>query len=205
MTTFGEQAIALLDHSRSTRRCWPGPRSAPTRRWRRRSWPRSACAARSPRCRCPTTRSWGSRSPMGRCWWRSRSGARLLARAARLVPPGTGPWLADVALDAIRQDPGPSGAVLQGLLFGRVAPAKAMRRTLRAPTLVIGHPRDPVHPFGDSDALVSELPDARLVRADSLLELRLSPERLTAEIVAFLDDCWKPRGRGGASKSKRVA
>ena len=104
---------------------------------------------------------------------------RLLARAARQVPAGAGPLLADLALDTIRQEPGPSAAVLHGLFFGRTAPHKALRRTLAAPTLVIGHQRDPIHPFSDSDALVAELPNARLVQASSILELQISPERLT--------------------------
>ena len=42
-------------------------------------------------------------------------------------------------------------------------------------TLVIGHYRDPIHPFSDSDMLVRELPNARLVEASSILELRLTP------------------------------
>ena len=129
---------------------------------------------------------------------------RALARAARLVPAGRGPWLLDVALDTIRQDPGPSAAVLQGLFFGRTAPPRALRRTLAAPALVIGHPRDPVHPFSDSGALADELPNATLVEADSILELRLTPERLTDVIAGFLDRCWKPRRRG-ASRGRRVA
>jgi pimeloyl-ACP methyl ester carboxylesterase len=115
----------------------------------------------------------------------------------RRVPTGR-LWGADVLLDTVRQDPGPSAAVLQGLFFGRVAPHRDIRRTIAAPALVIGHDRDPVHPFSDSDALVSELPDARLLRADSFLELRLTPERLTNEIAAFIDGCWKPRRRGRA-------
>jgi pimeloyl-ACP methyl ester carboxylesterase len=110
----------------------------------------------------------------------------------RKVP--TGPvWGADVLLDTVRQQPGPSAAVLQGLFFGRVAPHRDIRRTIAAPALVIGHDRDPVHPFSDSDALVGELPNARLLRADSFLELRMTPERLTTEIAEFLDECWKPR------------
>ena len=68
---------------------------------------------------------------------------------------------------------------MQGLFFARVAPPKAERRTLEVPALVIGHDRDPIHPFSDSDELVAELPDARLVQASSILELRLQPERLT--------------------------
>jgi pimeloyl-ACP methyl ester carboxylesterase len=130
---------------------------------------------------------------------------RALASAARRMPTGRGPWLADVALDTIRQDPAPSAAVLHGLFFGRTAPHKNLRRQLRAPALVIGHHRDPVHPFSDSGALVKELPNARLVEASSILELRLTPERLTAEIGDFLDECWKPRRRSVASRGRRVA
>jgi pimeloyl-ACP methyl ester carboxylesterase len=130
---------------------------------------------------------------------------RALARAARLVPTRRGPWLADVALDWIRQDPAPSAAVLHGLFFGRTAPHRNLRRQIRAPALVIGHHRDPVHPFSDSGALAEELPNARLVEASSILELRLTPERLTSEIADFLDDCWKPRRRGGASRARKVA
>jgi pimeloyl-ACP methyl ester carboxylesterase len=130
---------------------------------------------------------------------------RLVARGARQIPSGVGPALADVGLDTIRQEPGPSAAGLHGLFFGRTAPHKTLRRKLAAPTLVIGHQRDPVHPFSDSDALVAELPNARLVQASSILELRTSPERLTGEMGDFLDTCWAPRRRGGASRARRVA
>jgi pimeloyl-ACP methyl ester carboxylesterase len=123
----------------------------------------------------------------------------------RKVPTGR-VWAADVLLDTVRQQPGPSAAVLQGLFFGRVAPHKEVRRRITAPALVIGHDRDPVHPFGDSDALVSELPNGRLLRADSLVELRLTPERLTTEIGEFLDECWRPREQsGGGSPARRAA
>jgi pimeloyl-ACP methyl ester carboxylesterase len=120
----------------------------------------------------------------------------------RRVPTGR-VWGADVLLDTVRQQPGPSAAVLQGLFFGRVAPHREIRKTIDVPALVIGHDRDPVHPFSDSDALVDELPDARLVRAESLLELRLTPERLTTEIAGFLDDCWKPKRK--AARRRRAA
>jgi pimeloyl-ACP methyl ester carboxylesterase len=124
--------------------------------------------------------------------------------ATRKLPTGR-VWGADVLLDTVRQQPGPSAAVLQGLFFGRVAPHREIRRTITAPALVIGHDRDPVHPFSDSDALVSELPNARLLRADSLLELRLTPERLTGEISGFLDECWKPRHKVRARRAAGVA
>ena len=118
---------------------------------------------------------------------------RVVAAVARRIPTADGPALVDLALDTVRQDPGPSSAVLQGLFFGRTAPPKDRRRLIEAPALVIGHDRDPVHPFSDADALINELRDARLLRADSILELRLEPERLTGEIAAFLDECWLPR------------
>jgi hypothetical protein len=51
--------------------------------------------------------------------------------------------------------------------------------------------------------LVKEMPNARLLEADSLIELRLSPERLTGEIADFLDECWKPRRKGGRAQAPR--
>jgi pimeloyl-ACP methyl ester carboxylesterase len=118
----------------------------------------------------------------------------------RKIPSGR-VWGLDVALDLVRQDPGPSAAVLHGLFSQRVAPHRDIRRTIAAPALVIGHDRDPVHPFSDGEALAQELPNARLLRAESLLELRLTPERLTTEIAGFLEECWRPRrtrpGRSG--------
>jgi hypothetical protein len=101
--------------------------------------------------------------------------------------------------------------VLQGLFFGRVAPHRSERRTFTAPALVLGHRRDPVHPFSDAGMLAEELPNGRLLEADSLLELRLRPARLTAEIAAFLDDVWgaqrrsaaKPAGKRGKRAAKR--
>jgi pimeloyl-ACP methyl ester carboxylesterase len=99
-------------------------------------------------------------------------------------------YLADMALDWLRQDPEPSRAVLEGILFGRTAPTKEERRELPQPALVIGHPNDPLHPFSDADMLVEEMPKARLVDANSILEWRLTPERLTDELAAFLDDVY---------------
>jgi pimeloyl-ACP methyl ester carboxylesterase len=119
-------------------------------------------------------------------------GVSLLTRA---IPRRGGPFLAQVALDTLRQDPAPSAAVLQGLFFGRVAPHRSIRRTIQAPALVIGHRRDPVHPFSDSGMLADEMPNGRLLEASSILELRVAPERLTNEIAAFLDQCWQPKGR----------
>jgi pimeloyl-ACP methyl ester carboxylesterase len=117
--------------------------------------------------------------------------ARLVARGSRLVPRGLN-YLLDTGLDWIAQDPGPSAAVIQGLFFGRVAPPRSERALIETPSLVIGHPRDPIHPFSDADELARELRNARLVDANSILELRLAPERLTNEIARFIDECWRP-------------
>jgi pimeloyl-ACP methyl ester carboxylesterase len=116
---------------------------------------------------------------------------RWVARAARAVP--RLPRLLDIGLDTVRQEPAPSAAVLQGLFFGRTAPHRRERRTFEAPALVIGHRHDIIHPFSDAGMLVDELPNGRLLQASSILELRLSPERLTREIAAFLEECWRPR------------
>jgi pimeloyl-ACP methyl ester carboxylesterase len=129
--------------------------------------------------------------------------ARLLSRAARMVPSRGVPWQLDFALDTIRQDPGPSAAVLHGLFFGRTAPPGVERRRITAPTLVIGHRHDVVHPFSDAGMLVEELPDARLLKASSIVELRMAPARLTAEIAGFIEECWRPRSATG--RTRRVA
>ena len=127
--------------------------------------------------------------------------AQLISLAARAVPRRGLPLYANVVLDTIRQHPRPSAAVLRGLLFGRVAPPADERRAMTAPTLVIGHRRDPVHPLTDAGMLADELPNGRLLEAQSFVELRLTPVRLTGEIARFLDECWKPARRGGRRAS----
>ncbi|HEX2415199.1 MAG TPA: alpha/beta fold hydrolase [Thermoleophilaceae bacterium] len=130
--------------------------------------------------------------------------ARVVGAGARRLPRGTS-LLGDMMLDWISQDPKPSASVLQGLFFGRVAPPAEERVQLTQPTLVIGHPRDPIHPFSDSDMLVREVPGARLVEASSILELRLTPERLTGEIVTFIQQCFKPARRSDGRRRTSTA
>jgi pimeloyl-ACP methyl ester carboxylesterase len=126
---------------------------------------------------------------------------KLVARGARAVPRRLLPYYGNVLLDLIRQEPGPGGSLLQGVFFGRVAPHRSERRTFKTPALILGHRRDPVHPFSDAGMLAEELPEARLIEADSLVELRLKPERLTDEIATFLDEVWAPRPRRTKTKS----
>jgi pimeloyl-ACP methyl ester carboxylesterase len=115
---------------------------------------------------------------------------KLLARATRAVPRRLLPHYGNVVLDLVRQEPGPGGALIQGLFFGRIAPHRSERHTFQTPALILGHHRDPVHPFSDAGMLAKELPNGRLLEADSLVELRMQPERLTDEIAAFLDQVW---------------
>jgi pimeloyl-ACP methyl ester carboxylesterase len=109
---------------------------------------------------------------------------RLLSAGARRIPRTIG--LVDLGLDWVRQDPEPSRAVLEGILFGRTAPPREERQQLRMPALVIGHPSDPLHPFSDADMVAEEMPGARLVDANSILEWRLNPGRLDDELSDFL-------------------
>ena len=91
----------------------------------------------------------------------------------------------DIGLDWIRQDPAPSAAVLEGLFLGAAAPHHDERMKMKQPTLVIGHHADPLHPFSDSGMLAEELPNARLIEANSILEWRMSPKRLDDELAAL--------------------
>ncbi len=130
----------------------------------------------------------------------ARPTAALVSRVPRVF--GHYP---NVFLDWVSQDPGPSAAVLQGLFSGRAAPHRSERRTFEAPAIVIGHTRDAIHPFSDAKMLAEELPNGRLIEADSLFELRFQPERLTNEIASFLDECWKPRRASAQRKRKTSA
>jgi pimeloyl-ACP methyl ester carboxylesterase len=127
---------------------------------------------------------------------------KVLSRITQAVPRRLLPHYGNVLLDLVRQEPGPGGALLQGLFFGRIAPPRSERRTFQAPTLVLGHPRDPVHPFSDAGMLAQEMPNAQLLEANSLVELRMQPERLTDEIASFLDQVWAPPRK---SRAKRPA
>ena len=80
--------------------------------------------------------------------------------------------------------------MLSGILFGRTAPPRDERRRIELPALIVGHPADPLHPFSDSDMLLGELPNARLVNAESILEWRIRPGRLDDELFAFIDETY---------------
>lgn len=119
-----------------------------------------------------------------------RPAFELSSRLASLVPRTN--FLLDIGLDWVRRRPGPSVSVLEGLLLGETAPGREERRLIAQPALVVGHQRDPLHPFSDSGMLVEELQRARLVEAGSIVEWRIAPRRLTDELALFLEEAWEP-------------
>ena len=126
-------------------------------------------------------------------------------RLARLVPRGVVPFWTGIALDTLDQRPAPMAAAIHGIFFGRIAPSSKRRRQIQSPALVVGHPRDPIHPAADAAMLADEMPNARFVEARSILEWRSKPARLDAEAVDFVTQCWSVpvepginRGRAGS-------
>lgn len=118
-------------------------------------------------------------------------GSITLTRAlSRLVPRGVVPFWTGIGLDILDQRPAPMAATIHGIFFGRIAPSSKRRRRIESPALVIGHPRDPIHPAADAAMLADEMPHARFVAARSIVEWRSRPGRLDAEAVAFVSRCW---------------
>ena len=114
---------------------------------------------------------------------------RVATSVARRVPRARlGPL--DQYFGPFTLDPDETVAVLHGMLVGPVAPTAEQRSEMDVPALVIGHRADRLHPLGDASRLARQLPDARLLEARSIFELRMTPSRLTAEIARFLDEIW---------------
>jgi pimeloyl-ACP methyl ester carboxylesterase len=124
-----------------------------------------------------------------------------LRRVTHLVPRGIVPFWAGIALDTCHQHADSMAAVVHGLFFGRIAPSSKMRREIQVPALVVGHPADPIHPAADAAMLAEELPNARFVRARSILEWRVAPERLDREAAEFALACWGARARRARGSS----
>jgi len=121
----------------------------------------------------------------------------LTGLAGRLPETGIPPL--DSVLQGLSTRPEAMAAVLHGILLGPVGPTFEQRAAVDVPALVIGHRRDVIHPFSDAASLAKLLPDGRLMRATSVLELRLRPRRLTEEIASFLDETWGEHYRGASA------
>lgn len=116
------------------------------------------------------------------------TGLRLLTAP---VPRGIVPFWVGIGLDTCNQRPGSVAAVVHGIFFGRVAPSSKQRRAITARALVVGHPADPIHPAADAAMLAEELPNSTFVKARSILEWRVAPDRLNRAASAFALGCWQ--------------
>ncbi len=116
------------------------------------------------------------------------NGLRMLTRP---IPRGVVPFWVGIGLDTCDQRADSVAAVVHGLFFGRIAPSSRQRRAITTPALVIGHPADPIHPAADAAMLADEMPDATFLKAKSILEWRVRPERLTRAATGFALSCWK--------------
>jgi pimeloyl-ACP methyl ester carboxylesterase len=96
-------------------------------------------------------------------------------------------------------------ALVHGIFFGRVAPSSKVRKTLQVPALVVGHRRDPIHPWADAAMLAEEMPNSRFVEARSILEWRYRPARLNAEAVTFVTACWEGSASGTVRPRRRTS
>ena len=134
-------------------------------------------------------------------------GRRVTGPLARLVGrvPATPSAPLNSLLHAAALPPEVMAAVLHGVLVGPVAPTQEARSGLDVPALVLAHRNDLIHPFDDAVGLAATLPDARLVRARSPVELRLRPAQLTDVVVTFLDRLWPEPSRAEPSGTERPA
>ncbi|MDT7574139.1 MAG: hypothetical protein QOH17_472 [Pseudonocardiales bacterium] len=115
--------------------------------------------------------------------------------ASQAVPRSLVPFWVGVGLDVLDQDAAPMAATVHGIFFGRIAPSSRLRKLIELPAVVVGHRHDPLHPAADAAMLADELPVARFVPAESIVEWRLRPGRLNREVLAFLADVCAPAVR----------
>ena len=202
VTAFAEQVVALLDHLGAPQAVVGGTSlganvslevAAQRARAGARPDRRDAGAQQRGRGRDPRLRPADVRRPVP---------AVHGLRAADAHPPGAarrGAVLGRHRPRHLRPAPGPMAAVVHGMFFGRVAPSSQERRAITAPALVVGHPKDPIHPAADAAMLAEELPHATFLRARSILEWRIRPERLDRAAAGFALGCWatpaRQRGR----------
>ncbi len=115
----------------------------------------------------------------------ARPAWRLLANILRRIP-DTPYALLNSAIHAGAVEPEAIRAILHGVLVGPIMPSVRRRQHILQPTLVIGHAGDPLHALADAKSLKRHLPNADIMIARSILELRTKPERLRPRILDFL-------------------
>jgi len=140
------------------------------------------------RGRVPATRAFGALARAIEAGGPGLTGASWLLR--RLPATGLIPELAAIR-DVASVHPKSAAAVIRGLIaVGLPTDDEAAITSLNMPALVIGHRRDPLHVMDDARELADALPDGRFVRASSIMEHRMHPERLAAHLRPFLEEVW---------------
>ncbi|HEX9695705.1 MAG TPA: alpha/beta hydrolase [Actinomycetota bacterium] len=107
---------------------------------------------------------------------------RTIANRMPSWPPGF-----PEAAEMLAADPAAGAAVIEGLLHEAERDRWAAVRTCLVPALVIGHRLDPLHAYKDALHLAQRLPNGSLLRARSVLELRLRPGRILERTIDFMD------------------
>ncbi len=128
----------------------------------------------------------------------ARPAWRLLSRVMKRIPETPYPLL-NSAVIAGRAEPEEIRAVLHGVLIGPIIPSQRRRRHIQQPVLVIGHAGDPMHALADARAMRRHMPNAEVLVARSLIELRTRPERLRPAILEFLERVPRTGKVGGAA------
>ena len=196
MPIFAEQVVALLDHLEIDEAVVGGTSLGANVTLEVASLAPDAAARHGDRDAGARQRPAGLRDrPSRRCWSALTFGEPVTRPAAALlrrVPRVFGHY-PNVFLDWVSRSRGRrprcSRASSSGARRRTAASARRSRRRRSCSAIRA----TPIHPFSDAKMLAEELPNGRLIEANSLFELRFSPERLTEEIAAFLDECWKPK------------
>ena len=129
---------------------------------------------------------------------------RVFARLLRKLPEPRRAVINSVR-NALASEPEVIRAILHGVLVGPVVPSVRRRRHIQSPTLVIGHARDPLHDMADAKSLRRQLPNAEILVARSVMELRTKPERLMPRVLDFLRALPADTDRPGSVRAGALA
>ena len=118
------------------------------------------------------------------------AGLRALTRP---IPRGLVPFWAGIVLDTFDQQPAAMAATMHGIIFGRIAPPSRVRRSIAVPALVVGHPKDPIHPAADAAMLAEEIPGRSSSGRGASSSGGWRPIASTALATEFALECWNLR------------
>lgn len=147
----------------------------------------------------------------------TRYGRFVYRRFARWLARQPRPQIAWMAsgMNALSADPRVVAAILHGVLVGPMVPSVSERRKLDMPALIVGHWGDKLHEYRDARSLAAQMPNAKLLSARHILELRTRPARLWPEIELFLkqvridatlhESIAQPKGRSAVRSRGRKA